>query len=82
MEFSKKLVLILIGFCLVCVIADYTLKFIVVFHDADLENIGDSVTNNLILTILGSYMTYVSYQYGLKRDRNNHGLDADGKPYA
>lgn len=34
-----------------------------------------------ITTIIGGYMSYLLYQFGLKNSRNKFGIDEDGNPY-
>jgi uncharacterized membrane-anchored protein len=34
-----------------------------------------------ITTIVGGYMSYLMYQFGLKNSRNKFGVDSDGNPY-
>ena len=81
MEFSKIITLILIGFCLACIAADYVLKYIVVFHDVNMEHIGDDVTKTMIVTILGTAGGYMFKSSFEKCSRNKHGLDKDGNPH-
>lgn len=32
-------------------------------------------------TLLGAFLSYCLYQFGLKNSRNKYGIDADGQPY-
>lgn len=34
-----------------------------------------------ISTIIGGYMSYLLYQFGLKNSRNKFGIDEEGNPY-
>ena len=34
-----------------------------------------------VTTIIGGYMSYLLYQFGLKNSRNRFGIDGDGNPY-
>lgn len=34
-----------------------------------------------VTTIIGGYMSYLLYQFGLKNSRNKFGIDEDGNPY-
>ena len=34
-----------------------------------------------ITTIIGGYMSYLMYQFGLKNSRNKFGIDSEGNPY-
>lgn len=35
-----------------------------------------------VTTIIGGYMSYLIYQFGLKNSRNKFGVDSDGNPFA
>lgn len=35
-----------------------------------------------IITIVGGYMSYLMYQFGLKNSRNKFGIDDEGTPYS
>lgn len=34
-----------------------------------------------VTTIIGGYMSYLMYQFGLKNSRNKFGIDSEGNPY-
>ena len=34
-----------------------------------------------VVTIIGSFVSYLMYQFGLKNSRNKFGVDSDGNPY-
>lgn len=34
-----------------------------------------------VITIIGCYMSYLLYQFGLKNSRNKFGVDEEGNPY-
>ena len=34
-----------------------------------------------IITIVGGYLSYLFYQFGLKNSRNKFGIDSEGNPY-
>ena len=34
-----------------------------------------------VTTIIGGYMSYLLYQFGLKNSRNKFGVDSEGMPY-
>lgn len=34
-----------------------------------------------VTTIIGGYMSYLMYQFGLKNSRNKFGVDGEGNPY-
>ena len=35
-----------------------------------------------VITIVGGYMSYLMYQFGLKNSRNKFGIDSEGQPYS
>lgn len=35
-----------------------------------------------VTTIIGGYMSYLMYQFGLKNSRNKFGIDGEGNPYS
>lgn len=35
-----------------------------------------------VTTIIGGYMSYLLYQFGLKNSRNKFGIDGEGVPYS
>ena len=35
-----------------------------------------------VTTIIGGYMSYLLYQFGLKNSRNKFGIDGEGTPYS
>ena len=35
-----------------------------------------------VITIVGGYMSYLMYQFGLKNSRNKFGIDSEGTPYS
>lgn len=34
-----------------------------------------------VVTIVGAFISYVMYQWGLKSSRNKYGIDSDGQPF-
>lgn len=34
-----------------------------------------------VVTIVGAFLSYVLYQFGLKSSRNKYGIDPDGQPF-
>ena len=74
MEFSKQLIVVLIAFCMLGIIASYTLAF-------DGKSTNDTVTVALITTIMGSCVSYLIYTYKLKDSRNRHKVDVNGIPF-
>jgi glycopeptide antibiotics resistance protein len=74
MEFSKKIMIVIVIWAMLCVSFSYFLSF----HGKD---DSDSVSIALITTIVGSYVGYLIYQFKLKDSRNKHGIDENGKPF-
>lgn len=74
MEFSQKLVVFLIFFGVAGVIASYALGFM------GFET-NESVTITLITEIIVTGIAYMTYQFGLKSNRNKHKVDANGNPF-
>jgi flagellar motor component MotA len=74
MEFSKKLIIWLILFCLLGIAASYTLAF---FE----KEINEAVTVALITTVMGSCVSYLIYQFKLKNSRNKYHVDNNGVPF-
>lgn len=40
-----------------------------------------SIGTQTIITVLGSFISYCLYQFGLKNSRNKYRIDADGQPF-
>lgn len=40
-----------------------------------------SIGTQTIITILGGFLSYCLYQFGLKNSRNKYGIDEEGHPY-
>jgi high-affinity K+ transport system ATPase subunit B len=74
MEFSKKLIIIV----LVWTMGLVTFSFYLAFID---KNVNEAVTLALISTIIGSIVSYMVYQAKLKISRNKYHVDQNGKPY-
>ena len=53
--------------------------YIAVFMDKMADS---ALAVQAIVTILGGYMSYLMYQFGLKNSRNKYGVDNDGIPYS
>ena len=59
-------------------VANGVLYNIAVFMDKMPDS---SLAVQSIVTIIGGYMSYLLYQFGLKNSRNKFGIDCDGNPY-
>lgn len=73
-EWSKFVcgVLVLYG------IANGVLYNIAVFMD---KTPDPTLAVQSVTTIIGGYMSYLIYQFGLKNSRNKFGIDSDGNPF-
>ena len=40
-----------------------------------------TLATQCVVTIVGSFLSYLLYQFGLKNSRNKYGIDADGQPF-
>lgn len=59
-------------------VANGVLYNIAVFMD---KMADPSLAVQSVITIIGGYMSYLLYQFGLKNSRNKFGIDSDGNPY-
>jgi hypothetical protein len=73
-EFSKKIVIILICVAILSIMAHYALIFLG-------KEPNDNVTVTIITTVLGGIMGYMGKSAFEKNSRNKHGLDKNGVPY-
>lgn len=73
-EWSK----VVCGLIILYGVANGVLYNIAVFMD----KVPDSaLAVQSITTIIGGYMSYLLYQFGLKNSRNKFGIDSEGTPY-
>lgn len=73
-EWSK----IICGLIVLYGIANGVVYNIAVFMD---KMPDPSLAVQSVTTIIGGYMSYLLYQFGLKNSRNKFGIDSDGNPY-
>ena len=67
------------GLLIVYGIANGILYNVAVFMD----KVPDSaLAVQSVATIIGGYMSYLLYQFGLKNSRNKFGIDSEGNPYS
>ena len=60
-------------------VANGILYYAAVFMD---KMADPSLAVQSVITIIGGYMSYLLYQFGLKNSRNKFGIDSDGNPYS
>lgn len=60
-------------------IANGVLYNIAVFMDKTPDS---ALAVQSVTTIIGGYMSYLMYQFGLKNSRNKFGVDSEGQPYS
>ena len=60
-------------------IANGVLYNIAVFMDKMPDS---SLAVQSVTTIIGGYLSYLVYQFGLKNSRNKFGIDSEGNPYS
>lgn len=73
-EWSK----VICGLIILYGIANGVLYNIAVFMDKMPDS---SLAVQSVTTIIGGYMSYLLYQFGLKNSRNKFGVDSEGTPY-
>lgn len=73
-EYSKIVCGILVGYGILCGIFYYVAVFLDKAVDATLAV-------QCVITVIGAYMSYLLYQFGLKNSRNKYGVDSEGQPY-
>lgn len=59
-------------------IANGVLYNIAVFADKAADS---ALAVQSVITIIGGYLSYLLYQFGLKNSRNKFGIDSEGNPY-
>lgn len=74
-EWSKLWMALIVLYGIGCGVAYYA----AVFMDKMVES---ALAVQAVITILGGYMSYLMYQFGLKNSRNKYGIDGDGIPYS
>ena len=40
-----------------------------------------TLATQCVITIVGGFLSYLLYQFGLKNSRNKYGIDSDGQPF-
>lgn len=79
-EFTK----ILAGACFflgtLCIVTYIIAVFIALAKESSV-NIDPSLAVTGLAQIVGAFLSYCLYQFGLKNSRNKYGIDADGQPF-
>lgn len=74
-EWSKLWMALIVLYGIGCGVAYYVAIF--------MDKMADSaLAVQAVITILGGYMSYLMYQFGLKNSRNKYGIDNEGIPYS
>lgn len=74
-EWSKFWMAILVLYGIGCGVAYYVGIFMDKMPDP-------ALAVQSVVTIIGSFISYLVYQFGLKNSRNKYGVDCDGVPYS
>ena len=73
-EWSKALCAVLVAYGII----NGVLYNVAVFMDKCPDS---ALAVQSVTTIIGGYMSYLMYQFGLKNSRNKFGIDSEGNPY-
>lgn len=73
-EWSK----IMCGLIVLYGVANGIIYYIAIFMDKMPDS---ALAVQSVITIIGGYMSYLLYQFGLKNSRNKFGIDSEGNPY-
>jgi len=52
--------------------------YIAVFCD---KTVDSGLAVQCVITIIGAFVSYILYNFGLKNSRNKYGVDSDGQPF-
>ena len=74
-EWSKFWMALIVLYGIGCGVAYY----VAIFMD---KPVDPSLAIQAVITIIGSFISYLVYQFGLKNSRNKYGVDCDGVPYS
>lgn len=74
-EWSKFWMALIVLYGIGCGVAYY----VAIFMD---KIVDPSLAIQAVITIIGSFISYLVYQFGLKNSRNKYGVDCDGVPYS
>jgi hypothetical protein len=73
-EWSKLWMALIVLYGIGCGVAYYVAVFMNKLADPTLAV-------QAVITILGGFVGYLTYQFGLKNSRNKYGVDHEGNPY-
>ena len=73
-EWSKLWMAFIVLYGIACGAAYY----VAIFMD---KVVDSTLAVQAVITIIGAFLSYLTYQFGLKNSRNKYGVDADGHPY-
>lgn len=79
-EFNQKLALICLGTGILNLLL-YHGEVFYALHQGSPILPDASIGTQTIITVLGSFISYCVYQFGLKNSRNKYKVDADGTPF-
>ena len=72
-EFKKIILLLIIIFCMICVVWSFVLATVGSYQ------VNDSLAGTMFAAVVGTYVSYVLASYGEKNSRNKYGVDENGK---
>lgn len=73
-EWSKLWMALIVIYGIGCGITYYVAVF--------MDKMADpALAIQAVITIIGSFISYLTYQFGLKNSRNKYGVDSEGTPY-
>ena len=73
-EWSKLWMALIVLYGIACGATYY----VAVFMD---KMVDPALAIQAVITIIGSFISYLFYQFGLKNSRNKYGVDHEGNPY-
>ena len=73
-EWAKFVCGMLVVYAILCGVAYY----IAIFMDKSPDS---ALAVQSCITLLGGYLSYCLYQFGLKNSRNKYSIDENGQPY-
>ena len=71
-EFKKIMLLIIISFCMMCVVWSFILASV------DSYEVNENLSGEMFVTVVGAYVSYVLASYGEKNSRNKYNIDEYG----
>ncbi len=71
-EFKKIMLLIIISFCMMCVVWSFVLASVGSY------GVNENLSGEMFVTVVGAYVSYVLASYGEKNSRNKYNIDEYG----